>query len=617
MPKFDKPSEGSWTQHFPQLGTGPISYEDSISPEHYELERRAIFERTWLNVGRVEQLPKPGSYFTKDLDVARTSLIIARGLDGEVRAFHNICRHRGNKLVWQDYPDQETQGVGRQFTCKYHGWRYGTDGACTFVQQESEFFDFDKADHGLVPVHLDVWEGFIFVNLDKATPQPLRDYLGAFAAGLDGYPFGAMTQVHKYRADVHANWKLYIDAFAEFYHAPVLHSKQYTEEEARKLSGYGYEGLHYDLDGPHGMQSTWGGMAPPKDPSMVKPIERVLRSGNFGAWDRPDIPGLDPLPAGINPSRHKSWGLDSFVFFPNFMIVVWAPGWYLTYHYWPTAYNRHTFEGTLYFVPPANARERMRQELAAVTFKEFGLQDCNTLEATQRMLESRAVTEFPLNDQEIMLRHLHQTAGDYVARYQQERRPPAPRRTGGGVTAVANQLPPAFEDLEPWAEWALPTEPERYAKRLASTFDELQAFYDAAFPRLEDAAAYLEQLPLDDLPLDATRLLQVTYSLINISFPIEAWRQPRCPTAAHRCSTVSSNRRSRTTTSGTETPHGPDPAPRPAVRRRHRRATREDDASWRRPDPAVQDVRQEPADDRGDGHVGGLRTQPRSECVVS
>ena len=97
------------------------------------------------------------------------------------------------------------------------------------------------------------------------------------------------------------------------------------------------------------------------------------------------------------------------------------------------------------------------------------------------------------------------------------------------MTAVTNQLPAAFEDLEPWADWALPTEPERYAKRLASEFDELQAFYDAAFPRLEEAAAYLEQLPLDDLPDDATRLLQLTYSLINISFPIEAWRQPRVP----------------------------------------------------------------------------------------
>jgi hypothetical protein len=68
--------------------------------------------------------------------------------------------------------------------------------------------------------------------------------------------------------------------------------------------------------------------------------------------------------------------------------VVWAPGWYLTYHYWPTAYNQHIFEGTLYFVPARTAADRVRQELAALTFKEFGLQDCNTLEATQKMLES-------------------------------------------------------------------------------------------------------------------------------------------------------------------------------------------------------------------------------------
>ncbi len=71
----------------------------------------------------------------------------------------------------------------------------------------------------------------------------------------------------------------------------------------------------------------------------------------------------------------------------------------------------------MYFVPPKNATERLRQELAAVTFKEFALQDGNTLEATQSMIESRAVTEFPLNDQEILLRHLHKTAGKYVAEY--------------------------------------------------------------------------------------------------------------------------------------------------------------------------------------------------------
>ncbi len=89
-----------------------------------------------------------------------------RGKDGEVRAFHNICRHRGNKLVWKDYPHEETSGTCRQFTCKYHGWRYDLDGALNFVQQESEFFDLDKADYGLASVRCEVWEGFIFVNLD-------------------------------------------------------------------------------------------------------------------------------------------------------------------------------------------------------------------------------------------------------------------------------------------------------------------------------------------------------------------------------------------------------------------------------------------------------------------
>ena len=94
---------------------------------------------------------------------------------------------------------------------------------------------------------------------------------------------------------------------------------------------------------------------------------------------------------------------------------------------------------------------------------------------------------------------------------------------------VSNQLPTEFADLEQFADWALPTERERYAKRLSSSMDELQAFYDAAIPRLEDAATYLEQLPLESLPEDASRLLQLCYTLINASFPVEAWRQPRVP----------------------------------------------------------------------------------------
>ncbi|MEU5755877.1 aromatic ring-hydroxylating dioxygenase subunit alpha [Streptomyces sp. NPDC047829] len=414
MAHFKKPEAGTWTEHL-KVDTEPVSYADSTSPEHYELEREAIFKKTWLNVGRVEQLPRKGSYFTKELDAARTSVIVARGTDGEVRAFHNVCRHRGNKLVWNDFPREETSGICRQFTCKYHAWRYNLDGKLAFVQQEGEFFDLDKSDYGLKQVQAEVWEGFIFVNLDTDNKTPLREYLGELAKGIEGYPFHKLTQVHKYRAEIGSNWKLFIDAFAEFYHAPILHSGQYMPEQARKIQKYGYEALHYDIDGPHSMVSSWGGIAPPHDREMVKPIEAALRSGLFGPWDAPDIGmATEDLPPAVNPTRDPRWGMDSFVFFPNFMLLIWRPNWVLTYHYWPTSYNTHIFEGTCYFVPPKNAFERLQQELAAVSFKEYGLQDGNTLEATQTMLESGVVDRFPLNDQEVLLRHLHRSALERV-----------------------------------------------------------------------------------------------------------------------------------------------------------------------------------------------------------
>jgi hypothetical protein len=90
-------------------------------------------------------------------------------------------------------------------------------------------------------------------------------------------------------------------------------------------------------------------------------------------------------------------------------------------------------------------------------------------------------------------------------------------------------LPNEFSDLEPLAAWALPSERERYAKRIASTMDELQAFYDAAFPRMEAALQYLDQYSLDEIPEDAQKLLWLYCALVTVSFPVEVWRQTRVP----------------------------------------------------------------------------------------
>ena len=91
-------------------------------------------------------------------------------------------------------------------------------------------------------------------------------------------------------------------------------------------------------------------------------------------------------------------------------------------------------------------------------------------------------------------------------------------------------LPGQFSDLEPYAAiWCLPTERQRFAQRLASTMDQIQVFYDAFFPRAEEAIAYCEKFELDDMPEDAQRLLELLYSLVMVSFPVEAWRQPYIP----------------------------------------------------------------------------------------
>ena len=166
-----------------------MSYESSISPEFFELEREAIFKRAWLNVGRVEQLRRNGSFFTKELAVAKTSLIVVRGMDDEIRAFHNVCRHRGNKLVWTDDPRVETTGhlpAVRLQVPRLEVRPRRQAGRSSSRKASSSGSTRPK--YGLVSVHCEVWQGFIFVNLAEEPSQSLREFLGPMITAID-YPF--------------------------------------------------------------------------------------------------------------------------------------------------------------------------------------------------------------------------------------------------------------------------------------------------------------------------------------------------------------------------------------------------------------------------------------------
>jgi phenylpropionate dioxygenase-like ring-hydroxylating dioxygenase large terminal subunit len=417
MKQWPKPQEGSWTEHYPELGTDPISFRDSTSPEFYELEREAVFKRAWLSVARVEELPQAGSFLTKEIEAARASVLLVKGDDHQIRAFYNICRHRGHKLVWDDFPGVEMSGQRSQFVCKQCGWRYGTDGALVHVRPDTKFFDFDKADYGLSPVHCDTWNGFVFINFDSEPRQSLRDFLGPMITGLDGYPFDKMTERYEWVAHNNSNWKIFADAFQEYYHVPSLHTQQVPPEV--RVPNAGFVCGHFQLDGPHRLVSTAGTRRWLLPAEYMYPIERATRSGLVGPWRTPD---LGPLPPRLNPGGIEPWGITNFQIFPNLEILIYG-GWYLLYRYWPTSHNTHRFEAYTYFQPARTVRERIEHEVASVVLKEFALQDAGMLGGTQVALETGIVDDFPLNDQEILVRHLHKVAVDWVRDYQRDLSP--------------------------------------------------------------------------------------------------------------------------------------------------------------------------------------------------
>lgn len=414
---FERP-DGGWTVRG-GLPTGDISYDDSTDPEFFRDEMEAVFRRSWLHVGRTIQIPEPGDYFTRELPGLGASVIICRGRDGEVRAFHNMCTHRGNKLLWEDHPDKELCGNAKRFVCKYHGWQFDPEGTLRYVKLEDWFFDIDKGDYGLVPVSCDIWGGFIFINLDPNPSETLAEQIAPFGDGLAGYPFDKLTHSYTFACEAKANWKIFLDAMVEQYHGNTLHHK--LVDPASKGPLRGAIGSHFEVYDRNAIWSVAvpvGSDKPRRRPE--RPTADIFRSNLWGPRDHPDI-GLTTKPPLLNLTDNPLWTNDMFCIFPNFNMLVWNRGWIMVYSTWPIAVDRVLFESRMYFQPPRNASDRLAQELTAVEFKEFLLQDANLLECAQARLNYGARDHFPLSDEEVLVRNLHQRSREAVDAYRAER----------------------------------------------------------------------------------------------------------------------------------------------------------------------------------------------------
>jgi choline monooxygenase len=179
------------------------------------LERDYVFGRNWQEVGRIEQVTSPGQYFTAQ--VAGEPILVARGNDGELRAFYNVCRHHATAVAW------EAQGTVTNFRCPYHGWTYGLDGKLKGTTDFDGVQCFDRAANGLVEIQLQVWEHFVWVNLDLA-PLPLQNDLGKLIDRVRALELGKLRFFERRIYSLKCNWKVYVDNYLDGgYHVPHMH----------------------------------------------------------------------------------------------------------------------------------------------------------------------------------------------------------------------------------------------------------------------------------------------------------------------------------------------------------------------------------------------------------
>jgi phenylpropionate dioxygenase-like ring-hydroxylating dioxygenase large terminal subunit len=193
-----------------------LSVDRYYDPAHMDLEWDRLWTHTWICAGRVSDLPEKGSWFR--FDFGRESFIVVRSDENEINAIYNVCQHRANRLIDDDF------GTAAAFVCPYHSWRYDRSGRCTRVT-DRELFKQEALSGSLdLPrIRCESFAGFVFINMDDDAP-PLMDHLGELTDVIAGYGLDNMEIRNDVVLELDCNWKTVLDAFSENYHVHITHS---------------------------------------------------------------------------------------------------------------------------------------------------------------------------------------------------------------------------------------------------------------------------------------------------------------------------------------------------------------------------------------------------------
>lgn len=373
------------------LGTEPIPARYYYDPEWYELERKAIFMRSWLNIGHICELPENGNFIRRDIEFARASLLITRGKDGQIRALHNACTHRGTKLTTDEC------GKKANFRCPYHSWTFGSDGALLAAPDFERFYA-SKESLALPQVAVDVCGGLIFICFDPQ--QSLREYLGPMADRLEQTPTAQATTFHEYVYDINANWKLTYDNFQENYHLRFIH----PSTSAPSTSGanpFGYP-EQIAFHGKHRTQTLW-----------INPEAEYSATSMLVASKSMPRLAADGLLALPHPK-------DYLALFPNFFMLC-NPGNNFLHYVMPIGPEKSRGVIRIYWKgDDERAGVRFAREYGMAVTRDVHSEDVDVIERGQQGLASGALDYIHFQEQEVLCRHLIKVVEETVEAYQTE-----------------------------------------------------------------------------------------------------------------------------------------------------------------------------------------------------
>ncbi|HEX5385830.1 MAG TPA: aromatic ring-hydroxylating dioxygenase subunit alpha [Gemmatimonadales bacterium] len=332
------------------------------SPEIFAEEEERIFARRWLCVGRAAELEAAGEYLLQE--VGPDSVIVLRDRAGAIRAFHNVCRHRGTRLC-----EAPRGRLGATIQCPYHGWTWSLDGRLVAAPSAETIENFEPGDWPLHPVASAAWEGFVFINLAR-DPEPFENAFAPVLTRFSRFRLPRLVPARRTTYDVACNWKLILQNYSECYHCPTVHPPLV------KLSPP-TSGENDLVSGPF-----LGGYM-----EIVEGCESLSLSGRAAG-----------LPVGPLPpeDRHRVY---YYSLFPNLLLSLHPD--YVMYHaVWPEAPGRTRVVCEWLFAPETLGDARFSPDDAVEFWDQINRQDWHICERAQLGVQSRAYSPGPYSRRE-------------------------------------------------------------------------------------------------------------------------------------------------------------------------------------------------------------------------